>query len=145
MALQKIMGQNFRLTEGSSCFSEAVSCEVTIQGDMENTQTKDNAALYATEQMVSKSWSAQVSTYDVSVATLRKYITVFNAQGIGSGSGSSGIVIGWDQTAGANNRVQQGAAFARSGTAWLTDFNLTANNRTTCELALQFTGNGAIS
>ena len=144
MALTKIMGQNFRLTEASTCFTEATACSVTIQGNVEDAQTKDNASAFARDQMVSRGWTAQVDTYNVSVAALRKYIAAFIAQG-GTGSGSAGIQIGWDQTAGENNSVAQSASFARSGLAWLTDFSLTANNRTTCQLSLQFTGNGAIA
>lgn len=138
------MGQNFRVFEGSAVVSEAVSCQVTVQGNMESSQTKDSASNYNQEQMMSRSWSVQVDTYDVSVATLRKYIGAFNVQGEMGSSGATGMPIGWDETAGENNAVAQSAAFARAGLAYLSDFSLQASNRQTAQLSMQFSGNGGI-
>lgn len=137
MALTKLMGQNFRAFVGGSAVPEATSCQVTIQGDVEDASTKDTEGSWNEEQMTSKSWSVQVDDYDASLATLRALITRFNSD--------AKTTVGWDQTAGSQNRVAQNAAFARSGQAILNDLSIQANNRTTIQVSCQYQGSGALS
>ncbi len=137
MALTKLMGQNFRAFVGGSAVPEATSCQVTIQGDVEDASTKDTEGSWNEEQMTSKSWSVQVDDYDASLATLRALITRFNSD--------SKTTVGWDQTAGSQNRVAQNAAFARSGQAILTDLSIQANNRQTIQVSCQYQGSSALS
>lgn len=137
MALTKLMGQNFRAFVGGSAVPEATSCQVTIQGDVEDASTKDTEGSWNEEQMTSKSWSVQVDDYDASLATLRALITRFNSD--------SKTTVGWDQTAGSQNRVAQNAAFARSGQAILNDLSIQANNRQTIQVSCQYQGSGALS
>ena len=137
MALTKLMGQNFRAFVGGSAVPEATSCQVTIQGDVEDASTKDTEGSWNEEQMTSKSWSVQVDDYDASLATLRALITRFNSD--------SKTTVGWDQTASSQNRVAQNAAFARSGQAILTDLSIQANNRQTIQVSCQYQGSGALS
>ena len=137
MALTKVMGQNFRAFVGGAAVPEATSCQVTIQGDVEDASTKDTEGSWNEEQMTSKSWSVQVDDYDASLATLRALITRFNSD--------SKTTVGWDQTAGSQNRVAQNAAFARSGQAILNDLSIQANNRQTIQVSCQYQGSGALS
>jgi predicted secreted protein len=137
MALTKLMGQNFRAFVGGSAVPEATSCQVTIQGDVEDASTKDTEGSWNEEQMTSKSWSVQVDDYDASLATLRALITRFNSD--------SKTTVGWDQTDGSQNRVAQNAAFARSGQAILTDLSIQANNRQTIQVSCQYQGSSALS
>ena len=137
MALTKVMGQNFRAFVGGSAVPEATSCQVTIQGDVEDASTKDTVGSWNEEQMTSKSWSVQVDDYDASLATLRALITRFNSD--------SKTTVGWDQTAGSQNREAQNAAFARSGQAILNDLSIQANNRQTIQVSCQYQGSGALS
>ena len=137
MALTKLMGQNFRAFVGGSAVPEATSCQVTIQGDVEDASTKDTEGSWNEEQMTSKSWSVQVDDYDASLATLRALITRFNSD--------AKTTVGWDQTDGSQNRVAQNAAFARSGQAILNDLSIQANNRQTIQVSCQYQGSGALS
>lgn len=137
MALTKLMGQNFRAFVGGSAVPEATSCQVTIQGDVEDASTKDTEGSWNEEQMTSKSWSVQVDDYDASLATLRALITRFNSD--------AKTTVGWDQTASSQNRVAQNAAFARSGQAILTDLSIQANNRQTIQVSCQYQGSAALS
>jgi predicted secreted protein len=137
MALTKIMGQNFRVFVGGSAVPEATNCQVTIQGNLEDATTKDSAGGWNEEQMTSKQWSVQVDDVDASLATLRALITRFNSD--------SKTSVGWDQTAGAQNREAQTAAFARSGQAILNDLSINANNRTTIQVTCQYQGSGALA
>jgi ABC-type molybdate transport system substrate-binding protein len=87
--------------------------------------------------MTSKQWSVQVDDVDASLATLRALITRFNSD--------SKTSVGWDQTAGAQNREAQTAAFARSGQAILNDLTINANNRATIQVTCQYQGSGALA
>jgi predicted secreted protein len=137
MALTKIMGQNFRAFVGGSAVPEATNCQVTIQGNLEDATTKDSTGGWNEEQMTSKQWSVQVDDVDASLATLRALVTRFNSD--------SKATVGWDQTAGAQNREAQNAAFARSGQAILNDLSINANNRTTIQVTCQYQGSGALA
>jgi predicted secreted protein len=137
MALTKVMGQNFRVFVGSAAVPEATNCQVTIQGNLEDATTKDSTGGWNEEQMTSKQWSVQVDDVDASLATLRALITRFNSD--------SKTTVGWDQTAGAQNREAQNAAFARSGQAILNDISINANNRTTIQVSCQYQGSGALA
>lgn len=137
MALNKVMGQNFRAFIGSSAVSEETNCQVTIQGNMEDGSTKDSTGAWNEEQMTSKQWSVQVDDVDSSLASLRALITAFNSD--------SKVTVGWDQTAGEQNRVAQNADFARSGQAILNDLSIQANNRQTIQVSCQYQGSGALA
>lgn len=137
MALNKVMGQNFRVFVGGSAVPEATNCQVTIQGNVEDGATKDTTGAWNEEQMTSKQWSVQVDDVDASLASLRALITAFNSD--------SKATVGWDQTAGDQNRVAQNAAFARSGSAILNDLSIQANNRQTIQVSCQYQGSGALA
>lgn len=137
MALKKLMGTNFRIFEGSSVVTGETNCQVTIQGNMEDESNKDTASVYNKETMVSKQWSAQTETNDVSLESLRAYITAFNSD--------TKQIIGWDETSGAGNATAEEADLARSGSAIMNDFNLSANNRQTARLTIQYQGSGALA
>ena len=131
------MGQNFRAFVGGSAVPEATNCQVTIQGNLEDATTKDSTGGWNEEQMTSKQWSVQVDDVDASLTTLRALITRFNSD--------SKTTVGWDQTDGAQNRVAQHAAFARSGSAILNDLSIQAGNRQIIQVSCQYQGSGALA
>lgn len=137
MALTKIMGQHFRVFVGGNAVPEAVSCNITINGSMEDNTTKDTVGSYVQEQMTSKDWNVSVETRDASLASLRALITRFNSD--------AKVTVGWDQTGGTQNRVAQNAPFARSGQAILNDLSIQANNRTNIQVSCQYQGSGALA
>ena len=137
MALTKVMGQNFRAFVAGAAVTEAVSCQATVQGNVEDASTKDSTGGWNEEQMTSKQWSVQVDNVDSSLASLRALITRFNSD--------AKTTVGWDQTAGAQNRVAQNAAFARSGQAILNDLSIQAGNRQTIQVSCQYQGSGALA
>ena len=133
----KLMGQNFRAFVAGSAVPEATNCQVSIQGNLEDASTKDSEGAWTEEQMTSKQWSVQVDDVDASYTTLRALITRFNSD--------TKTTVGWDQTAGAQNRVAKQADFARSGQAILNDLSIQANNRQTIQVTCQYQGSGALS
>ena len=131
------MGQNFRAFVGGAAVNEATNCQVTIQGNVEDGSTCDSVSGYNEETMTSKQWSVQVDNVDASLANLRALITRFNSD--------AKTTVGWDQTSGAQNRVAQHAAFARSGSAILNDLSIQAGNRQTIQVSCQYQGSGALA
>ena len=137
MALTKIMGQHFRVFVAGAAVPEAVNCSVTINGNMEDSTTKDTVGSYTEEQMTAKDWNVSVDNIDASLANLRALITRFNSD--------EKVTVGWDQTAGTQNRVAQNAPFAKSGQAILNDLSIQANNRTNIQVTCQYQGSGALA
>jgi hypothetical protein len=135
--MSKIKGQNFRVLMGGAAIPEATNCSITMQGNAEDTSTKDTEGLYTQQTVTSSSWSVQVDTFQGEAAQLRAIIRTFNA--------AAAIAVGWDQTAGAQNRVAQNANFKRSGQALLNDFTMKFDDRVTVATSLQFQGTGALS
>lgn len=134
--MSKIKGQNFRILQNSAAIPDATNCSITLTGNTEDTSTKDTTGMYSESTVVSKSWSAQVDTYQSEVSQLQAVITTFNA--------AEPVTVGWDQTAGEKNRVAQNAPFSRTGEALLNDFTMTFNDRETVALSLQFQGTGPV-
>ena len=137
--MSKIKGQNFRLLSGTplGAFPESTNASITLQGNTEDTSTKDTEGMYTDQTVTSTSWNAQVDTMQGEPSDLRAIITLFNA--------AAAVAVGWDQTAGSQNRVAQNANFARSGEAILNDFTMNFNDRETVGVSLQFQGTGALS
>ena len=135
--MSKIKGQNFRLLQNAAAIPEATNCSITLQGNTEDTSTKDTEGLFTEETIVSNQWSAQVDTYQSDTAALRSIISMFVA--------AQAVPVGWDQTGGAQNRVAQNANFKRSGQALLNDFTMNFNDRETVALSLQFQGTGGLN
>ena len=137
MALTKVKGEHFRAFVSGSAVPEATNCQVTIQGNVQDASTKDSVGGWNEEQMTSKQWSVQVDNVDASLANLRALITRFNSD--------TKTTVGWDQTDGAQNRVAQHAAFARSGQAILNDLSIQAGNRQIIQVSCQYQGSGALA
>ena len=137
MALKKLRGNNFRIFEGTAVVIGETSCQVTIQGNMQDESNKDTASSYAKESMTSKQWSAQTESNDVSLSSLRAAITAFNSD--------NKLTVGWDETTGTDNDEAANADLARSGQAIMTDLNLVANNREISRLTLQYQGSGPLA
>lgn len=138
--MTKVKGQNFRVFVGNAAVPEAVSCSVQINGNMEDSSTKDTESDYTQEQMVSKSWQVQVDSYQATAAAIKALLTRFNA--------GQPVGIKYDQTlttSGTMNRTAAGAPFARTGQAILTDVSIQANNRSTINISTTYQGTGALS
>ena len=128
---------------GGKCIAMATSCQLHISAQMEDSSTKDDAGNWQTQEAVGLSWDVQTDSL----------ITLVD-------NGSNGelptdllsliisqtkVTLTFDQTAGTNNRVGQNAAIKRTGYAYLTDYNLVAQNRTAAKLTCQFQGDGPLS
>lgn len=138
-----IKGQNLRVMVGGKCIAMSTSCQFHISSQMEDSSTKDSTGDWQQQEVVGLSWDASTDA----LVTLND-------------NGSNGelpqdllsliinktlVTLTFDQTAGTNNRTGQNSAIKRSGSAYVTDINITAANRQNSTLTVQFTGTGALS
>lgn len=133
-----LKGQNIRvlLQDGTKfkVVGKSTNATVTLTGNTEDASTKDDVAMAAKPEVVSKSWSVSVESLDVTdagaILTAVKSLTPFT--------------LIWDEVSTVDNQTALGATFARKGTAFLNDVTLTWNNRENAVKSLQFSGSGAL-
>lgn len=128
---------------GGKCIAMATSCQIHVGTQLEDASTKDSTGDWQEQEVTGLNWDVTTD----SLVTLED-------------NGTNGelpqdllsliinktlVTLSWDTTAGTNNRVGQNSVIKRSGTAYLTDYNLTAANRTNAQLNCKFTGTGALS
>ena len=138
-----IKGQNFRVfaalppSDTYVCIASATNASITQTGNTEDASTKDTEGLFAKNQVVSTGWNAQVDANQSEISELQAIAQAFSA--------AASMQVGWDQTAGSQNRAAQNANFKRSGQALMNDFVTNFNDRETVNVSLQFQGTGALS
>lgn len=135
-----LKGQNVRILLYDSTAAKykvvgmATTASVSLTGNSEDSSTKDDVGMASKPTIVSKSWQVSVESLNVadvgSILTAVKSLTPF--------------ALIWDQTATTDNQTAQGAAYARTGTAYLSDFTMTFNDRENSVKSLQFTGSSAL-
>ena len=138
-----IKGQNLRVMVGGKCIAMATSCQIHIGTQLEDSSTKDSTGDWQEQEVTGLNWDATTD----SLVTLED-------------NGTNGelpqdlmsliinktlVTLTFDQTAGTNNRVGQNSVIKRSGSAYLTDYNLTAPNRQNSTLNCKFTGTGPLA
>jgi autotransporter translocation and assembly factor TamB len=128
---------------GGKCIAMATSCTFHIGTSLEDSSTKDSTGDWQEQEVVGLNWDASCDSL----------VTLVD-------NGSNGelpadllsliinktkVTLTFDQTAGTNNRTAQNAAIKRSGNAYVTDVQITAQNRANSTCTVQFTGTGALS
>ena len=128
---------------GGKCIAMATSCTFHISAQVESSSTKDDANDFEVNEVTGLSWDASTD----SLVTL-------------TDNGTNGelptdlmsliinktvVTLTFDTTAGTNNRTAQNSALKKSGSAYVTDFSVTAQNRQNSTLTVQFTGTGPLS
>ena len=131
----KIKGTNIRVFMGSTVIAKSRSAQIQINGNDEDTTTKDNASLATLETRVSASWQVQVESLDnTNITTL---LTAWK--------NTTPLTLKWDQTGGTNNATAQEASFARTGDAYISDATFTFNDREIVVSNITFLGSGALT
>ena len=138
-----IKGQNLRIMVGGKCIAMATSCQFHIGTSLESVSTKDSVGDFDEQEVVGLNWDASTD----SLVTLTD-----NGQNGELPNDLMSLIINktlvtltFDETAGTNNRTGQNATIQRSGSAYLTDYSLTAPNRQNSTLSCKFTGTGPLS
>jgi predicted secreted protein len=136
-----LKGQNLRILVHNATANTydvvgmATSCTITLNTNTENASTKDDVGLAAKPVVNSKSWQVQVESLDVS--NVGALLTAIKSM--------SKFKLVWDETSTSDNRTAQGAAFSRTGEAYLNDGTFQFDDRTNSTKSLQFMGTGALS
>lgn len=138
-----IKGQNLRVMVGGKCIAMATSCTFHVSAQLEDSSTKDSTGDWQEQEVTGLSWDASTD----SLVTL----TDNGANGelpvdlLSLIINKTSVTLTFDQTSGTNNRTGTNSAIKRSGTAYVTDYSLTAPNRQNSTLTVQFTGTGALA
>ena len=136
-----LKGQNFRIltydTTASKfkCIGMATNCTVNLTANTDDASTKDIVGSAAVPSVTSKGW--QVSVESLSIADMGALLTAIKTQ--------TKFTLLWDEVATTDNQTPTEAAFARTGSAYLTDVTFQLDNRTNCTKSLQFTGVGQLA
>lgn len=135
-----LKGQNLRILaqlDGTSMsvIGMATNCTVTLTNNTEDANTKDDVGLAAKPEVVSNAWSVQVDSLNVvNTAAILTAIKAMNK-----------IQIMWDEVSTDDNQSKEGATYARTGVAYISDCTFTFNNRENSAKSVQFTGASALT
>jgi hypothetical protein len=138
-----IKGQNLRVMVGGKCIAMATSCTFHISAQTESASTKDDANDFEVNEVVGLSWDASTD----SLVTLTDNGTngELPTDLMSLIINKTQVTLTFDTTAGTNNRTAQNSAIKKTGSAYVTDFSVTAQNRANSTLSVQFTGSGPLS
>lgn len=138
-----IKGQNLRVMVGGKCIAMATSCTFHISAQTESASTKDDANDFEVNEVVGLSWDA--STDSLITLTDNGTNGELPTDLMSLIINKTAVTLSFDTTAGTNNRTGQNSAIKKSGTAYVTDYSITAQNRANSTLSVQFTGSGPLS
>lgn len=136
-----LKGQNFRVLIKEAnpvpmhCVAMATGCTVTLTGNTEDASHKDITGMASAPTIVSKGWSVQVDSLDVTNAALF----------LGAIHAGNPLTLMWDETSTTDNQTIAGATLARTGQAYISDVTLNFNNRENSAKSVQFTGTGELA
>ena len=132
----RLLGQNLRVllfdsaTEKYHVVAMATSCTINLTNNTQESQTKDDVGLASKPEIVSKAWSVQVESMNVS--EMGMFLTAIKSM--------TPMKLMWDKVNTTNNQAPTGASFARTGMAYLSDCTFNFNDRENSTSSLQFTG-----
>ena len=128
---------------GGKCIAMATSCQFHISAELQDSSTKDSVGDFQEQEVTGLSWDAQTD----SLVTLEDNGTngELPQDILSLIINKTKVTLTFDQTAGANNRVGQNAVIKKTGQAYVSDVQITAQNRQNSTMTVQFQGTGALS
>ena len=138
-----IKGQNLRVMVGGKCIAMATSAQFHISAELQDSSTKDSVGDFQEQEVTGLSWDAQTD----SLVTLEDNGTngELPQDILSLMINKTKVTLTFDQTAGANNRVGQNSVIKKTGEAYVSDVQITAQNRQNSTMTVQFQGTGALS
>ena len=138
-----IKGQNLRVMVGGKCIAMATSCTFHVSAQLEDSSTKDSVGDFQEQEVTGLSWDAQTD----SLVTLEDNGTngELPQDLLSLMINKTKVTLTFDQTAGANNRVGQNSVIKKTGQAYVSDINISAQNRQNSTISVQFTGTGPLA
>ena len=139
--MASIKGQNLRVFIDGKPTALSTNCVVNVTLNTESGDTKDTTGSAAYPEVTGGSWNITFeqlykSTDDAAQTflTLKAIIASMQAK-----------PVVFDKAAGAENRVQQGAAYKMTGNAYLSQLTFTATNRQNATISGTLTGTGPLA
>ena len=138
-----IKGQNLRVMVGGKCIAMATSAQFHVSAQLQDSSSKDSVGDWQEQEVTGLSWDAQcdalvtLTDNGTNGELATDLMSLMIAKTL--------VTLTFDQTAGANNRTGQNSAIKRTGTAYINDIQITAQNRANSTFTVQFTGTGALS
>jgi hypothetical protein len=136
-----LKGKNLRVLVFDSTASKfkvigmSTSCALNQVVNTESGDTKDDVGLAAKPVSVSKGWSVDVES--LNVVDVGAMLTAVKSM--------TPMKLMFDEVDAADNQTPEGAALQRVGTAYLSDFTATFNDRENSVKKLQFQGTGELT
>ena len=128
---------------GGKCIAMATSCQLHISAELQDSSSKDSVGDWQEQEVTGLSWDAQTD----SLVTLEDNGTngELPQDILSLIINKTKVTLTFDQTAGANNRVGQNSVIKKTGEAYVSDVQITAQNRQNSTMTVQFQGTGALS
>lgn len=134
-----VKGSNLRLFVSGLCVAGATSCQLTASAAVINSNTKDNDSGWDENEVGQKSW--QVSSESlVSVGVDATGKTTTDLLGLLG----QVVTVKFDQTNGDKNRAETGSAISRTGSAIVTNIQMSGQVGDLSKFSMQMTGTGPL-
>ena len=138
-----IKGQNLRVMVGGKCIAMSTNSVFHVSATLESSSTKDSVGDFEEQEVTGLSWDASCDALVTLTdnGTNGELVTDLISLMINK----TLVTLTFDQTGGTNNRTGQNAAIKRTGTAYINDVQVTAQNRANSTFTVQFTGTGPLT
>lgn len=141
-----IKGQNLRVLVGTGasqlCIAMATSCQLHLSASLEDSSTKDSTGDWQEQEVVGLSWDAST---DSLVTTDTDASGKVSADLFTYMINKTLLTLVFDVTNGTKNRTTTNSTLKRTGTCYISDISVTAQNRTNSTMTVSFVGTGALA
>ena len=138
-----IKGQNLRVMVGGKCIAMSTNSVFHVSATLESSSTKDSVGDFEEQEVTGLSWDASCDALVTLTdnGTNGELVTDLISLMINK----TLVTLTFDQTGGTNNRTGQNATIKRTGTAYINDVQVTAQNRANSTFTVQFAGTGPLT
>ena len=137
MAAKK--GQNLRVFVDGSCVAAEQSCTFHVGTATEETSSKDSTGNWKEEEVTQLNWDVQCDSLVVA--------TDDGGKGLVDMLGLIGqtVALKFQETNGAQNRVEASSGISKSGNAIVADVSVSSQNKANVTYSVKFNGVGALT
>ena len=132
-------GQNLRMFVDGSCVAAEQSCTFHVGTATEETSSKDSTGNWKEEEVTQLNWDVQCDSLVVA--------TDEGGKGLVDMLGLIGqtVALKFQETNGAQNRVEASSGISKSGNAIVADVSVSSQNKANVTYSVKFNGVGALS
>ena len=132
-------GQNLRVFVDGSCVAAEQSCTFHVGTATEETSSKDSTGNWKEEEVTQLNWDVQCDSLVVA--------TDEGGKGLVDMLGLIGQIVAlkFQETNGAQNRVEASSGISKSGNAIVADVSVSSQNKANVTYSVKFNGVGALS